>query len=124
MSLLSSKSRATVTSGSILSVTKTLISKRINFKIHAQYIAMCHTLSYNTVALWIQVDVGQVQHSSQGGFIGSIEARVVKVEEAGSRRLPVSSPAARPPERSPGRSSRGWWSGCGAASSLASSSKL
>ena len=40
--------------------------------------------------------------------------------------LPVSSPAARPPERSPGRSSRGWWSGCAAASSLAlaSSSKL
>ena len=123
MSLLSSKSRATVTSGSILSVTKTLISKRINFKIDAQYIAMCHTLSYNTVALWIQVDVVQVQHS-KGGFIGSIEAQVVKVEEAGSRRLPVSSPAARPPERSPGRSSRGWWSGCGAASSLASSSKL
>ena len=85
---------------------------------------MCHTLSYNTVALWIQVEVVQVQHS-KGGFIGSIEARVVKVEEAGSRRLPVSSPAARPPERSPGRSSRGWWSGCGAASSLgASSSKL
>ena len=103
----------------------TLISiKRINFKIDAQYIAMCHTLSYNTVALWIQVDVDQVQHSSQVGFIGSIEARVVKVEEAGCRRLPVSSPAARPPERSPGRSSRGWWSGCGAASSLASSSKL
>ena len=102
----------------------TLISiKRINFKIDAQYIAMCHTLSYNTVALWIQVDVVQVQHS-KGGFIGSIEARVVKVEEAGCRRLPVSSPAARPPERSPGRSSRGWWSGCGAASSLASSSKL
>ena len=58
----------------------TLISiKRINFKIDAQYIAMCHTLSYNTVALWIQVDVVQVQHS-KGRFIDSIEAQVVEVQ--------------------------------------------
>ena len=41
-------------------------------------------MSYNTLALWIQVEVVQVQHSSQG-CIGSIEAQVVKVEEAGSR---------------------------------------
>ena len=41
-------------------------------------------VSYNTLALWIQVEVVQVQHSSQG-CIGSIEAQVVKVEEAGSR---------------------------------------
>ena len=54
----------------------TLISKGINFKIDAQYIEMCHTLSYNTVALWIQVEVVQVQHS-KGGFIGSIESQVV-----------------------------------------------
>ena len=66
----------------------TLISKGINFKIDAQYIAMCHTLSYNTVALWIQVEVVQVQRSRQVGFIGSIESQVVKVEEAGCRPPP------------------------------------
>ena len=44
---------------------------------------MCHTILLLCV-LWIQVEVVQVQHSSQG-CIGSIEAQVVKVEEAGSR---------------------------------------
>ena len=42
-------------------------------------------MSYNTLALWIQVEVVQVQHSGRGGCIGSIEAQVVKAEEAGSR---------------------------------------